>query len=145
MGYSDWISRKFSPSKIVGVSVTTIGSWKTRFPKRSSAAIFQDGTESPYFTIDIECASLSLLCEGGGYAAIGRNRLDYCKIAIGNAQRFVGRGELNAVAYGELAIDFLVDADACEAAGIVGGKFPIRFLATTCPKNAAYFGLQMSD
>src|SRR5580692_7070604 len=71
---------------------------------------------------------VAIVIEAGGHAAIGRNRLDYCKVAIGNAQRFVGRGELNAVAYGELAIDFLVDADACESARIIGGKFPVRFL-----------------
>ena len=71
---------------------------------------------------------LAVVVEAGGHVGIGRNRLDYCKVAIGNAQRFIGRGELDAVAYGELAFDFLVDADACEAAGIVGGKFLVRFL-----------------
>ena len=71
---------------------------------------------------------LAVVVEAGGNAAIGRNRLDYCEVAIGNAERFVGRGELDAVAYGELAFDLSVDADACESAGIVGGKFSVRFL-----------------
>ena len=56
------------------------------------------------------------------------DRLDGGEVAIGNAERFVGRGELDAVAYGELAFDLSVDADACEAAGIVGGEFSVRFL-----------------
>jgi hypothetical protein len=52
----------------------------------------------------------------------------YGEVAIGNAKRFVGRGELDAVAYGELAFDLSIDADAGETAGIVGGKFLVRFL-----------------
>src|SRR5208282_3493677 len=34
----------------------------------------------------------------------------------------------DAVAYRKLAFDLLVDADAAETAGIVGGKFVVRFL-----------------
>ena len=36
--------------------------------------------------------------------------------------------KLDAVAHGKIAFDLLVDADAGEAAGIVGGKFVVRFL-----------------
>ena len=66
---------------------------------------------------------LPVVVEAGGEAAIGMDRLDNGKIAIGNAERFVGRGELDAIAYRELAVDFAVDADTGEAAGIVGGEF----------------------
>ena len=65
---------------------------------------------------------LAVVVEAGGKATIGMDRLDGGEVAIGNAKRFVGGGELDAVAYGELAFDLLVDADACEAAGIVGRK-----------------------
>ena len=56
------------------------------------------------------------------------DRLDGSEVAIGNAERFVGRGELNAVANGELPFDLPINADACETAGIVGDKFLVRFL-----------------
>ena len=71
---------------------------------------------------------LAVVVEAGGDAAIGKDRFDGGEVAICNAQRLVGRGELDAVADGELAFDLLVDADACETAGIVGGKFSVRFL-----------------
>jgi hypothetical protein len=32
----------------------------------------------------------------------------------------------DTVAYGELAFEFSVNVDACEAAGIIGGKFSAR-------------------
>ncbi len=54
--------------------------------------------------------------------------MDYREVAVGNAKRFVGRGELDTVAYGELAVDLSIDTDACETTGIVGGKFSVRFL-----------------
>src|ERR1019366_6052508 len=56
------------------------------------------------------------------------DRLDDREVAIGDAERFVGGGELDAVAYGELAVDFAVDADTCETARIVGGKLLVCFL-----------------
>jgi hypothetical protein len=40
------------------------------------------------------------------------NRLDGGEVAIGDAERLIGRGELDAVAYGELAFDLSMDADA---------------------------------
>ena len=55
------------------------------------------------------------------------DRFDGGEVAIGNAKRFVGRCELDAVAYGEFALDLPVDADAGEAARIVGGRFSVRF------------------
>ena len=48
---------------------------------------------------------LAIVVEAGGKAAIGMDRLDDGKVAIGDAERLVGRGELNAVADGELAVD----------------------------------------
>ena len=71
---------------------------------------------------------LAVVVEAGGEAAIRMDRFDDGEVAIGNAERFVGCGELDAVADGELALDLSVDADAGEAAGIVGGKFLVRFL-----------------
>jgi len=64
-----------------------------------------------------------VVVEAGGEMGIGMDRLDNGQIAIGNAERFVGGGELDAVAYGELAVDFAIDANTGETAGIVGGKF----------------------
>ena len=66
---------------------------------------------------------LAVVVEAGGNAAIGRDGLDHGEVAIGDAKRLVGRGELDAVADGELAVDLSVDADAGEAARIVGSKF----------------------
>jgi hypothetical protein len=40
------------------------------------------------------------------------DRLDGRKVAIGNANRFVGCGEPDAVAYGKLAVILSVNADA---------------------------------
>ena len=70
----------------------------------------------------------AVVVEAGGEATIGMDHLDDREITIGNAKRFVGCGELDAVTYGELAFDLSVDADAGKAAGIVGGKFSVRFL-----------------
>ena len=55
---------------------------------------------------------LAIVGEVGGETAIGMDGLDGGELAIGNPERFVGRGELNAVAHGELAFDLLVDANA---------------------------------
>ena len=65
--------------------------------------------------------------QAGRNAAIGCNRTDHGKVAVGDAKCFVGRGELDAIASGKLAVDLPVDADAGEAAGIVAGNFSIRF------------------
>src|ERR1700733_2122693 len=54
------------------------------------------------------------------------DRFDDCEVTIGNAERFVGRGELYAIAHGELALDLSVDADAREAPRIVSGKLSVR-------------------
>ena len=70
---------------------------------------------------------LAAVVEAGGQATIGMDRLDYCHIAIGYAERFVGSGELDAVAYGELAFDLSVDPYSGEAAGIVDDKFLVWF------------------
>jgi len=55
---------------------------------------------------------LPIIDEVGGETAIGIDGLDGGQLAIGNPERFVGRGELDAVAHGELAFDLLVDANA---------------------------------
>jgi hypothetical protein len=56
--------------------------------------------------------NLPIVDEVGGETAIGIDGFDGGQLAIGNPERFVGRGELNAVAHGELAFDLLVDANA---------------------------------
>jgi hypothetical protein len=43
---------------------------------------------------------LAVVVEACREPIIGMNRLDGREVAIGNAKRFVGRGELDAVAYG---------------------------------------------
>ena len=101
-----------------------IGVNKDAFGGEALGAVTGDGVavvEMPMLTgVELD---LPVVVEAGGEATIGMDRLDDSQVAIGNAERFVGRGELDAVAYGELAVDFAVDADAGEAAGIVGGKF----------------------
>ena len=42
---------------------------------------------------------LAVVVEADGQAAVGMDRLDRGHVAICNAERFVGRGELDAVAY----------------------------------------------
>jgi hypothetical protein len=54
---------------------------------------------------------LPVVVEAGGEAAIGMDRLDNGEVTIGNVERFVGGGELDAVVDGELAVDLAVDAD----------------------------------
>src|ERR1035438_854963 len=71
---------------------------------------------------------LAIVVEAGGEASIGMDGLDGGQFAVGDAERFIGRGELDAVAYRELAVDLAVDADASQAAGIVGGTFSVGFL-----------------
>src|SRR5712692_1827638 len=65
---------------------------------------------------------LAVVVEACREPTIGMDHLDDGEVAIGNAKRFVGRCELDAVAHGEFAFDLSVDADACKTAGIVGGK-----------------------
>ena len=43
---------------------------------------------------------LAVVVEACRDPTIGMDRLDDREVAIGNAERFVGRGELDAVAYG---------------------------------------------
>jgi len=45
-------------------------------------------------------------------ASIGRNGIDDGQVAVGDAERLVGRSELDSVASGKLAVDLAVDADA---------------------------------
>jgi hypothetical protein len=71
---------------------------------------------------------LAIVVEAGGEASIGMDGLDSGQFAIGDAERFIGCGELDAVANRELTVDLAVDADAGQAAGIIGGKFSVSFL-----------------
>ena len=103
-----------------------IGVNKYAFGGEALGAVTGDGVavvEMPMLTgAELD---LPVVVEAGGEATIGMDRLDDGEIAIGNAERFVRCGELDAVAYRELAVDFAVDADTCETAGIVGCKFII--------------------
>ena len=71
---------------------------------------------------------LAIAVEAGGESATWIDRRDDGEVAIGNAQRFVGCGELNPVAHRELAVDLSLDADTGQASGIVGSKFLVCFL-----------------
>src|SRR5580698_445107 len=62
----------------------------------------------------------------GSNISIPRNRLDDCEIAVGNAELFVGRTELDAVANGELVDNLPVDADTGKPARVVYGRFTRR-------------------
>jgi hypothetical protein len=56
-------------------------------------------------------------------AAIRFNLFNHGKVAISDAKRLVRRGELDAIAFGEFSADLAVDADAGQAARVVGGLF----------------------
>src|ERR1700677_2102776 len=72
--------------------------------------------------------NLAAVFQSGGKAAIGMDRLDGSEVAIGDAERFVGSGELNSVADRELPFHLPINAYTDEAAGIVGDKLLVRFL-----------------
>src|SRR5712692_5285682 len=55
---------------------------------------------------------LAVVVEACREPTVGMDCLDHGEVAIGNAERFVGRCELDAVAHGELAFDLSVDAAA---------------------------------
>ena len=55
---------------------------------------------------------LTAIVEARRDMAIGSDRIDHCKVAVGDAERFVGRCELNLVADGEFMRHFAVDIDA---------------------------------
>ena len=62
-----------------------------------------------------------------GNKSIRCDGLDDGKVAIGDAERLVRRGELYAVTRGKLVRDFPVYADADEPAWIVIGELPCGF------------------
>ena len=108
---------------------TGIGVNENAFGGKALGAVTGNGVAVVEMTMLVGVEfDLAVVVEADGEATIGVDRLDRRHVAIGNAERFVGGGKLDAVAYGELAFDFLVDADAGETAGIVGGKFLVRFL-----------------
>ena len=73
-------------------------------------------------------SNLAVIGQACDDAAIGTDRFDDGKVAIRNAERFVGCGELDTLAYGELAVDFLIDTHAGQATGIVGRELMVRLL-----------------
>ena len=106
-----------------------IGVNENAFGGKALGAMTGDGVAVVEMTMlaDVEL-DLAVVVKAGKEPTIGMDRLDHGPVAIRHAERSVGCGELNAVAYGELALDLLINANACEAAGIVGGKFLISFL-----------------
>ena len=72
--------------------------------------------------------NLAVIGQACGDAAIGTDRFDDRKVAIRNAECFVGCCELDTLAYGELAVDFLIDTHAGQATGIVGRELMVRLL-----------------
>ena len=90
-----------------------IGVNEDAFGSESLGAVAGDGVAVVEMTMlaGVE-VDLPIVDEVGGETAIGIDGLDGGQLAIGNPERFVGRGELDAVAHGELAFDLLVDADA---------------------------------
>src|SRR5437016_9725815 len=76
---------------------------------------------------DVEL-DLAVVIEACKKPTAGMDGLDGREVAIRDAKRFVWGCELDAVAYRELTVDFLIDADASESAGIIGSKFMVRFL-----------------
>ena len=70
----------------------------------------------------------SVVIEPGGDAAVERNGFNDGKVPVGDSERFVRGSELDAIADGECAVAFSIDADACKATGIVSGEFSVGFL-----------------
>ena len=66
----------------------------------------------------------AVIVKTGGNESVRCNGLDDGKVAIGDAERLVRRGELDAVARGKLLDHFAVHADASEAARIVVAGSP---------------------
>jgi hypothetical protein len=53
---------------------------------------------------------LAVVVEADGQAPVGMDRLNRGQVAICNAERFVGRGELDAVAHRDFSFCFAIDA-----------------------------------
>jgi hypothetical protein len=49
------------------------------------------------------------------------------KIAVGETETFVGRGELDPVSFGELPLYLAKNIDSSQAAGVVAIGLPLRF------------------
>ena len=108
---------------------TGVGMDEDAFSGKALGAVTGDGVAVVEMTmLDGVELDLAAVIEAYRKPTVGMNRLDGREVAIGNAERFVGRSKLDAVAHGELAFDLSVDANACETAGIVGGKLLVRFL-----------------
>jgi len=66
---------------------------------------------------------LAVIVETGRNATVRRDGLHGGKIAVGNAERLVGRSELDAVANAKFAVNLAVDADASQSTRIIGRLF----------------------
>ncbi len=88
----------------VGVNEDALGGKPLRAVARDSIAV----VEMRMLT-GIEF-NLAVITEARDHPAVGMDRFDDGKVAIRNTERFVGCGELDALAYGELVVDFLVDS-----------------------------------
>jgi hypothetical protein len=84
-----------------------IGMNEDAFGSEALAAVAGDGIAVVEMTMFVSIQfDLPIPVEAGGQPAIWMDCLDGGEVAIGNAEPFVGCGELNAVAYGELPVDF---------------------------------------
>ena len=70
---------------------------------------------------------LAVVVETCRKPTIGMDGLDGRESRLATPSQAVWGCKLNAVAYGELTFDFLIDADAGESAGVIGGKFWFAF------------------
>ena len=78
---------------------------------------------------------LAVVIKEGGETTIRMDRLDDSEVAIGNAERFVRRGELDSIAYREVVFGLSVNTDTGESARIIGGNFALRFLNAEVVRN----------
>ena len=106
-----------------------VGMNENAFGSEPLRAVTGDGIAVVEMTmVDGVELELAVVVETRRKPTVGMDDLDGREVAIGDAKRFVWGCELNAVAYGELTFDFLIDADAGESTGIIGSQFPVRFL-----------------
>ena len=61
--------------------------------------------------------------------AVLADLLDGAEVAVGNAKLPIGRGELEAVAYGKFPLDLAVGADAAQPRRVIGHLFAVRVSA----------------
>lgn len=88
------------------------------------------GTVAGYGVAVVEVAVLAgiefdvpLVVQSCPDSTIWFDGFDHGKVAVGDAELFVGRGELNAIPNREIMDRLPKDADSGQAAGIIGGGF----------------------